>query len=100
MDESLKNFKQTKESLGLDAFETVSYLKSLQNIDPDILGLIEKDGQLYIKYKMESQWERYELPDRPGYVEIKEVPAKDYFTEEELNQLPKDLVVKIKKDAN
>ena len=100
MDESLKNFKQTKESLGLDAFETVSYLKSLQNIDPDILGLIEKDGQLYIKYKMESQWERYELPDRPGYVEIKEVPAKDYFTEVELNQLTKDLFNKINKDAD
>jgi hypothetical protein len=84
----------------LDAFETVYYLKSLQNIDPDILWLIEKDGQLYVKYKMESQRERYELPDRPWYVEVKEVPAKDYFTEDELNQLPKDLVDKIKKDAN
>jgi hypothetical protein len=37
MDETFKSFKQTKESLGLDAFETVYYLKSLQNIDPDIL---------------------------------------------------------------
>lgn len=100
MDEKLKSFQQTKESLGLDAFETVNYIKSLQNIDPDILGIFEKDGQLYVRYKMESQRERYELPDRPGYIEIKEVPAKDYFTEDELNQLPKDLVVKIKKDAN
>jgi hypothetical protein len=49
---------------------------------------------------MESQRERYELLNRPGYVEVKEVPAKDYFTEDELNQLPKDLVAKIKKDAN
>ena len=100
MDESFKSFQQTKESLWLDAFETVNYLKSLQNIDPDILGIFEKDGQLYVKYRMESQWERYELPDRPGYVEVKEVPAKDYFTEDELNQLPKDLVAKIKKNAN
>ena len=91
---------QTRESLGLDAFQAIDYLKILKDIDPDILGLVEKDGQIYVKYLMESQWERYELPDRPGYIEVKEVPAKDYFSEEELNQLPKDLVTKIKKDAN
>jgi len=95
MDEKLKSFQQTKESLGLDAFETVNYIKSLQNIDPDILGLVEKNGQIYVKYKMESQWERYELPDRPWYVEVKEVPAYDYFSEEDLKQLPESLQNKI-----
>ena len=49
---------------------------------------------------IESQRERYELPDRPWYLEIKESLAKDYFTEEELKQLPKDLVNKINKDAD
>jgi hypothetical protein len=40
------------------------------------------------------------MADRPGMVEMHVVKAKDYFTEEELNQLPKDLVSKIKKDAD
>ena len=76
------------------------YQKEVKDIDPNIVWLIEKDWQIYVKYLMESQRERYELPDRPGYVEVKEVPAKDYFTEEELNQLPKDLVKLIKNNAN
>ena len=67
------------------------YSKALNKIDPDIIWLVEKDWQIYVKYLIESQRERYELPDRPWYVEVKEVPAKDYFTEEELNQLPKEL---------
>ena len=76
------------------------YKNALNKIDPDILWLVEKDWQIYVKYLIESQRERYELPDRPGYVEVKEVPAKDYFTEEELNQLPKDLVSIIKGNAD
>lgn len=67
------------------------YQKAVKNIDPDIIWLTEKDWQIYVKYLIESNWERYELPNRPWYVEVKEVPAKDYFTEEELNQLPKEL---------
>ena len=76
------------------------YQKAVKDIDPDIVWLIEKDWKIYVKYLIESQRERYELPDRPGMVELKEASAKDYFTEEELNQLPKDLVSKIKKDAD
>ena len=76
------------------------YQKAIKNIDPDIIWLIEKDGKIYVKFMIDSNRERYELPNRPWYLEIKESPAKDYFTEEELNQLPKDLVAKIKKDAD
>lgn len=100
MDETLKNMESIKKSLWLNNLEAVNYMKSLREIDPDIIGLLEKDGKLYVKYMIDSNVERWELPDRPWYVEIKEVPAKDYFTEEELNQLPKDLIDKIKKDAD
>ena len=95
---------QTKSDLWIrgrmDSGEFNKYKDLLREEDPDILGLIEKDWQIYVKYLIDSNRERYELPDRPWYVEVKEVPAKDYFTEEELNQLPKDLVSKIKKDAD
>ena len=88
--EDIKNeIKDAEAYFGKEKYE--KYQKEIKNIDPDIVGLIEKDGQIYVKYLMESQWERWELPNRPGYVEVKEVPAKDYFTEEELNQLPKEL---------
>ena len=99
-DELLNNVKRTKENLGLDAFQAVDYLWTLKKIDPDIIGLTEKDWKIHVKYLIDSNVERWELPNRPGYVEVKEVPAIDYFTEEELNQLPKDLQDLIKKDAD
>lgn len=97
-DDIKKEINDAEAYFGKSKYE--KYQKAVKNIDPDIIWLTEKDWQIYVKYLMESQRERYELPDRPWYVEVKEVPAKDYFTEEELNQLPKDLVSKIKKDAD
>ena len=47
---------------------------------------------------IDSNSERWELPNRPGYVELKEVPAMDYFTEEEFNKLPEDLQKMLEKD--
>ena len=76
------------------------YQKEIRDIDPDIVWLVERDWEIYVQYLTESFRERYEMADRPGMVEMHVVKAKDYFTEEELNKLPKDLVSKIKKDAN
>ena len=97
-DDIKKEINDAEAYFGKSKYE--KYQKAVKDIDPDIIWLTEKDWQIYVKYLIESQRERYELPNRPGYVEVKEVPAKDYFTEEELNQLPKDLVSKIKKDAD
>lgn len=93
-----KEIDEAEAYFGKSKYE--KYQKAVKNIDPDIIWLIEKDWQIYVKYLIESQRERYELPNRPWYLEAKEVLAKDYFTEEELNQLPKDLVAKIKKNAD
>ena len=76
------------------------YKKEIRDIDPDIVWLVERDWEIYVQYITESFRERYEMSDRPGMVEMHVVKAKDYFTEEELNKLPKDLVSKIKKDAD
>jgi hypothetical protein len=99
--ENLKKSEQTiQDSIANISPKFSKYSKALNKIDPDILWLVEKDWHIYVKYLIESQRERYELPDRPWYVEVKEVPAKDYFSEEELKQLPKDLQKIIKKDAD
>lgn len=97
--EDLKNeIKDAEAYFGEEKYET--YKKELKDIDPDIIGLVERDGQIYVKYLMESQRERWELPNRPWYLELKEVPAKDYFTEEEFKKLPKDLQDKINNNAD
>ena len=93
-----KEIKEAEAYFGEKKYE--KYQKKVKDIDPDIIWLVEKDWEIYVKYLMESQRERYELPDRPWYVEVKEVPVKDYFTEEELKQLPKDLQKIIQKDAD
>ena len=101
MDQSLKSFQQTKETLWLDAFETAGYLKSLKNIDPDIVWLVEKDWKLCVQVLFESYRERYELPDRPGMVEMKTIPIDEFFVlPEDIKQLPEDLQKLIKKDAD
>ena len=97
-DDLRKEIKDAEAYFGEAKYE--KYQKAIKNIDPDVIWLIERDGKIYIKYLIDSNRERYELPNRPWYLEIKESLAKDYFTEEELNQLPKDLVNKIKKDAD
>jgi hypothetical protein len=48
---------------------------------------------------IDSNIERWELPDRPGYVESKEVPANEYFTEEDMKQFPRELQDIINKDS-
>lgn len=97
-DDLKKEIMEAEAYFGEEKYE--KYKKELKDIDPDILGLVERDWQIYVKYLMESQRERWELPNRPGYLELKEVPAKDYFTEEELKKLPKDLQDKINNNAD
>lgn len=97
--DDLKNeIMEAEAYFGEEKYET--YKKELKDIDPDIIWLVERDWQIYVKYLMESQRERWELPNRPWYLELKEVPAKDYFTEEELKKLPKDLQDKINNNAD
>lgn len=76
------------------------YKEVLRDIDPDIVGIIEKDWELYIQVLFESMRERYELPDRPGMVELKTLPAKDFFLPADFEKLPEDLQKLIKKDAD
>jgi len=99
--ENLKKTEQTiQNSISNISPELSKYNEAVKEIDPDIIWLVEKDWQIYVKYLIESYRERYELPNRPWYVEVKEVPARDYFIEEEINQLPEDLQKLIKKDAD
>jgi hypothetical protein len=42
--------------------------------------------------------ERYEMADRPGRVDVKEMPAVDFFTEEQIKDLPENLQEVLKKD--
>lgn len=87
-DKKLSEYRSSNEWLS-------QYKDIIKNMDPDIIGLKEENGQIYVQYLIESNMERWELPDRPGQIEVKEVPAKDYFTEEEFNKLPKELQEKI-----
>ena len=97
-DDIKKEINEAEAYFGKEKYE--KYQKAVKDIDPDIVWLVERDWEIYVQYITESFRERYEMADRPGMVEMHVVKAKDYFTEEELNQLPKDLVSKIKKDAD
>ena len=88
-------YKITKEDLWLDLMETVWLMEQLKQIDPDIVWLTEKDGQLMVKYLDESYRERREQADRPWQRELKEVPAYDFFSEEEKAKFPKEVQEKI-----
>ena len=76
------------------------YKDVVREIDPDVVWLIEQNGKLYVQYMIDSNVERWELPDRPWFVELKKVPAKDFFSEEEIKKLPKDLQDLINKDGD
>lgn len=92
---------QTKADLGIrwrrDSGELNKYKDIIKEQNPDIISLEMKDGELYATILMESFWERYELPDRPGFMEIKSVPVVDFFTDLQIEKLPKELQNLIKK---
>lgn len=68
------------------------YKETLRNIDPDIVGLREKDWKLCVDVLWESYRERWELPDRPGMQELKTIPIDEFFVfPEDIKKLPKDL---------
>lgn len=97
-EESIKNVNSIMKSFDLDKLEAVNYMKSLRNIDPDIIWLVEKDGKICVKILLESFWERWEMSDRPGMQEIKTIPIEDFFVSpEEIKQLPEDLQKTIEK---
>lgn len=77
------------------------YKDALRDIDPDIVGLTEKDWKLCVQVLFESMRERWELPDRPGMVELKTIPIDEFFIfPEDIKKLPEDLQKLIKKDAD
>lgn len=84
-EEAVKNsiMEQTKE---LD-----EYRKILKEQNPDIVSLEMRDGELYATILEESFWERYELADRPGQIELKTDKVKEFLTDEQIENLPKEL---------
>ena len=68
-----------------------NYLNEIRKEFPDIVWLSIMNWELYVKWLMESAWERYEQADRPGQREIHNLKAKDFFMPDELEKLPKDL---------
>ena len=92
------SFNVTKEDLWLDFMQTVTLLDELKKFDPDIVWLEEKNWKLMVKYIVEWYSERRELPDRPWQLEVKEAPARDYLSKEEIESLPKDFQDMVTKD--
>ena len=67
------------------------YKDIIRDVDPDIVGLIDKDWELYVQVLQESMRERWELPDRPWMLELKTIPGYEFFTEEQISKFPKEL---------
>ena len=95
---SKKWFTETKDTLWIESLEAMDLLTQLKQIDPDIVGLKEKNWKLMVEYLVEWYSERRELPDRPWQLEVKEAPARDYLSKEEIESLPKDFQDMVTKD--
>lgn len=89
----------TKKDLWLDAFEWVDFMNQLRDVNPDIIGITEKNWEIYLRVLEESYWERYEQSDRPGQRELRTIKADDYLTEEDMNKFSPEIQEKLKFDT-
>lgn len=76
------------------------YLDEIRKEFPDIVWLSMYNWELYVKWLIESAWERWEQSNRPWQREIHNLKAKDFFMPDELKKLSKELQDLINKGEN